>query len=164
LTGWWGHAAPFAFDRQFEPAGDIRRFLTGTQPIVSLALADLGLDIAARADIELVRAKSQALTDLFIELVETKCGGYGFDLASPRDPNQRGSQVSFAHPDGYPIMRALIDHGVIGDFRAPDTVRFGFAPLYLRYVDVWEAVETLSDIMARETWKRPEYSEREAVT
>ncbi|MEZ5681505.1 MAG: kynureninase [Erythrobacter sp.] len=164
LSGWWGHSAPFAFDRQFEPAADIRRFLTGTQPIISLSLAELGLDIATRADIDLVRAKSQALTGLFIQLVEERCAGFGFELATPRDPEARGSQVSFSHADGYPIMRALIDRGVIGDFRAPDTVRFGFAPLYLRYVDIWEAVETLMEIMAEEIWKRPEYSEREAVT
>ena len=164
LTGWWGHAAPFEFDRRYEPAGDIRRFLTGTQPVISMALAEQGLEIAARADIDLVRTKSQRLTDLFIHLVETQCSDHGFTLASPRNADARGSQVSFAHPEGYRIMRALIDRGVIGDFRAPDTVRFGFAPLYLRYRDVWDAARTLCEIMESEAWKAPQYSERDAVT
>lgn len=164
LTGWWGHSAPFAFDRDYAPHIGIRQFLVGTQPIVSMALAEVGLDIHLRADMTLVRAKSMALTDLFIRLVEERCAGHGFALASPRDAAGRGSQVSFTHSDGYPIMRALIDQGVIGDFRAPDIVRFGFTPLYVRYVDVWDAVELLSDIMTNEIWRRPEYHEREAVT
>ena len=164
LTGWWGHAAPFAFEPSYAPAGDIRQFLTGTQPIVSLSLAELGLDIACAADIRAVRAKSVALTDLFIRLVEQRCGDAGFGLASPRDAAVRGSQVSLTHPEGYTIMRALIDRGVIGDFRAPDIVRFGFAPLYVCYIDVWDAVDTLADIMASEAWRRPEYQVREAVT
>ena len=164
LSGWWGHAAPFDFDKRFEPAGDIRRFLTGTQPIISMALAEQGLEIAARADIEQVRTKSLRLTDLFIHLIETHCANHGFHLTSPRNAADRGSQVAFEHDEGYKIMRALIDRGVIGDFRAPDTVRFGFAPLYLRYVDVWDAAEILADIMAKDVRKNPEYGERDAVT
>ena len=164
LTGWWGHSAPFAFDRDYAPDNGIRQFLVGTQPIVSMALAEVGLDIHLQTDMRLVRAKSMALTDLFVRLVEERCAGHGFALASPREANARGSQVAFTHPQGYPIMRALIDQGVIGDFRAPDVVRFGFAPLYVRYVDVWDAVELLSDIMTNEVWRKPEYHEREAVT
>jgi kynureninase len=164
LTGWWGHSAPFAFDRDYAPDVGIRQFLIGTQPIVSMALADVGLDIHLQADMNLIRAKAMALTDLFIRLVEERCAGQGFTLASPREAGERGSQVSFTHPHGYPIMRALIDQGVIGDFRAPDIVRFGFAPLYVRYVDVWDAVELLTDIMTNGIWRKPEYHEREAVT
>lgn len=164
LTGWWGHAQPFAFEADYAPAQDIRQFLSGTQPIVSLSLAELGIDIARTADIAAVRAKSIALTDLFIALVEARCAGLGFGLASPRDAAHRGSQVALTHPEGYAIMRALIARGVIGDFRAPDVVRFGFAPLYLRYVDVWDAVEILRDVMASEAWRRPEHQARDAVT
>lgn len=164
LTGWWGHAEPFAFQPTYAPAGDIRQFLTGTQAIVSLSLAELGLDIAAAADIVAVRAKSMALTDLFIRLVEQRCSDAGFGVASPRDASQRGSQVSLTHPEGYAIMRALIDRGVIGDFRAPDIVRFGFAPLYVRYIDVWDAVDTLADIMTSGAWAEAKYHVREAVT
>lgn len=163
LTGWWGHAEPFAFQPTYAPAGDIRQFLTGTQPIISLSLAELGLDIACAADIGEVRKKSMALTDLFIRLVEQRCPGT-FGVASPRAAAERGSQVSLTHPEGYAIMRALIDRGVIGDFRAPDIIRFGFAPLYVRHVDVWDAVDALADIMTSAAWRRPEYQVREAVT
>lgn len=164
LTGWWGHADPFAFEPSYAPAGDIRQFLTGTQAIVSLSLAELGLDIACAADMSAVRAKSMALTDLFIQLVEQRCPDAGFGVASPRDASQRGSQVSLTHPQGYAIMRALIDRGVIGDFRAPDIVRFGFAALYVRYIDVWDAVDTLADIMISGAWAQAKFQVREAVT
>lgn len=164
VTGWWGHAAPFAFEPGYRPQGDIRQFLIGTQPIVSMALVETGLDIHLAADMAAIRAKAMALTDLFIALVEQRCAGRGFTLASPRDAAARGSQVSFAHADGYPIMRALIAAGVIGDFRAPDTVRFGFTPLYVRYADVWDAVERLVTIMDGDIWKLPEHQAREAVT
>lgn len=164
LTGWWGHAAPFAFDPDYAPHPGIRQFLTGTQPIVSLALAEIGLDLMLEADIAALRAKSIALSELFIRLVEERCGRYGFTLASPRDPAMRGSQVAFHHPEGYPVMRALIESGVIGDFRAPDIVRFGFAPLYVRYADVWDAADVLTEIMATEAWRAPRFQQREAVT
>ncbi|WP_439568686.1 kynureninase [Sphingopyxis sp.] len=164
VTGWWGHAAPFAFEPGYRPQGDVRQFLIGTQPIVSMALVETGLDIHRSADLAAIRAKSMALTDLFIQLVEQRCAGHGFSLASPRAAADRGSQVSFAHTDGYPIMRALIAAGVIGDFRAPDTVRFGFAPLYVRYADVWDAVDRLVTIMDDAVWQSPEHQAREAVT
>ena len=164
VTGWWGHAAPFAFEPGYRPQAGLRQFLIGTQPIVSMALVETGLDIHLSADMAAIRAKSMALTDLFIRLVEQRCAGHGFMLASPRDAAARGSQVSFAHADGYPIMRALIAAGVIGDFRAPDTVRFGFTPLYVGYADVWDAVERLVKIMDGEIWKLPELQAREAVT
>lgn len=164
ITGWWGHEAPFAFDAGYRPAPDIRQFLTGTQPIVSLSLVGAGLDLMRAADMAAVRAKSVALTELFIALVERRCARHGFTLASPRDARARGSHVSFAHPEGYAVMRALIDRGVIGDFRAPDIVRFGFTPLYVRHADVWDAVDVLADVMESGAWRDPRYHEREAVT
>ncbi len=164
VTGWWGHAAPFAFEPGYRPEKGLRQFLIGTQPIISMALVEAGLDIHLAADMAAIRAKSMALTDLFIALVEARCAGHGFTLASPRDAAARGSQVAFGHADGYPIMRALIAAGVIGDFRAPDTMRFGFAPLYVRYVDVWDAVERLGAIMDGGVWMSPEHQAREAVT
>lgn len=164
VTGWWGHAAPFAFEPGYRPQRDIRQFLIGTQPILSMALVETGIDIHLAADMAAIRAKSMALTDLFIRLVEERCAGHGFTLASPREAAARGSQVSFAHVEGYPIMRALIAADVIGDFRAPDTVRFGFTPLYVRFVDVWDAVDRLVAIMDGDIWKQSEYQAREAVT
>jgi kynureninase len=118
----------------------------------------------ARADIHKIREKSKTMGDLFIAAVEQKCNDYGFDIVSPRRADQRGSQVSLSHENGYAIVQALIERGVIGDFRAPDILRFGLTPLYLRYVDVWDAVDILSDIMAKEIWKAPKYSVRAAVT
>ena len=129
-----------------------------------MTLLEVGLDIHLSADMAAIRAKSMALTDLFIRLVEQRCAGHGFTLASPREAAARGSQVSFAHADGYPIMRALIAAGVIGDFRAPDTVRFGFTPLYVGYADVWDAVDRLVAIMDGEIWKLREHQVRDAVT
>jgi len=164
VTGWWGHAAPFEFEPDYRPQSDIRQFLVGTQPIVSMALVEAGLGVFLAADMAAIRAKSTALTDLFIRLVETRCSGHGFRLDSPREAQDRGSQVSFAHDHGFPIMRALIAAGVVGDFRAPDTVRFGFTPLYLRYTDVWDAVERLVAIMERGVWRNPEFQQRTAVT
>ncbi|MDH7972103.1 kynureninase [Sphingomonas sp. AR_OL41] len=164
ITGWWGHNAPFAFDPAYTPAPDIRQFLTGTQPIVSLSLTGVGLDLMCAADMAQVRAKSVALTELFIALVEQRCAKHGFTLISPRDAGDRGSQVAFAHRHGYEIMRAMIERGVVGDFRAPDIARFGFAPLYVRHVDVWDAVDVLTDVMDSGAWRDPRYAKREAVT
>ncbi|MEH6551622.1 MAG: kynureninase [Pseudomonadales bacterium] len=164
LTGWWGHAEPFAFERDYRPAQGIGQMLSGTQPIVSLALVEVGLDVFALADMKAVRKKSQALSQLFIDLVEARCAEYDFSLVSPRDAELRASQVSFAHQHGYPIVQALIASGVIGDFRAPDNMRFGFTPLYVRYVDVWDAVDRLVSIMTSASWQQPEFNKRSAVT
>ena len=153
LTGWWGHAEPFAFERDYRPTTGIGQMLSGTQPIVSLALVNVGLETFEQVDIRVLREKSMALGQLLIDLVKQRCGTYGFDLISPENAEQRGSHVSFAHENGYPIMKALVAAGVVGDFRAPDTVRFGIAPLYLRYTDIWDAVERLRHIMATETWQ-----------
>ncbi|TDV34812.1 kynureninase [Paraburkholderia caballeronis] len=164
LSGWWGHSAPFAMSPDYRPADDIGRFLCGTQPIVSMALVECGLDVFLQTDMQAIRRKSLALTDLFIELVETRCAGLGLELATPRGHAQRGSHVSFAHPHGYAVMQALIARHVIGDYREPHVLRFGFTPLYLRYADVWDAVETLRDVLANEQWRAPEFAARGAVT
>ena len=164
LTGWWGHDAPFAFDRDYRPASGIGRMLTGTQPILSMVAAEAGLDIAARAAPGPARAKSRALGELFQTLVEARLGDAGFTLGSPADPDERGGHIALEHPHGYPIMKALISRGVIGDFRAPTTMRFGFSPLYLRYTDIWDAVEILSSVMASELWRDPRFAAVDAVT
>ncbi len=164
LTGWMGHADPFSFVDEYMPAADIKRFLSGTPNVLSLVALDASLDIWSRVDLDLLRAKSVALCDLFIDLVEAQCANHGFTLASPREGRLRGSQVSFRHEDGYAIMQALIARGVIGDFRAPDIVRFGFTPLYTRYVDVWHAAEILYDIMETRAWDTPSFRTRAAVT
>jgi kynureninase len=164
LTGWWGHEDPFGFEQTYKPARGITQLLTGTQPIISLALAEVGIDIALQADIRLVREKSIQLTRYFIELIDEQCPDFGFKLASPREPTERGSQVSLQHEHAYPIMQALIEDGVIGDFRAPDCLRFGFSPLYTRYVDVWDAVKTLYGLMESARWKEQKYQTRRGVT
>ena len=164
LTGWWSHNAPFNFTRDYEIGAGISRMLCGTQPIISLSALEVGVDIMARADILKIRKKSQKMGDLFMGAVEQECADYGFGIASPRNADERGSQVSLTHANGYAIMQALIERGVIGDFRAPEILRFGFTPLYLRYVDVWDAVDILSDIMANQIWQDPKYHVRAAVT
>jgi kynureninase len=164
LRGWWGHASPFAFDHSFRPGDGIRPMLSGTQPILSMRALAGALDVWDDVDLDQMRAKSLALTDLFIALVEESCGRFGVTLAAPRDHAQRGSQVSFRHPHGYEVMQALIERGVIGDFRSPDYMRFGFAPLYLRYADVHAAASVLHDILADETWRAPRFAARSTVT
>jgi len=164
LTGWWGHDAPFAFERDYRPAPGIAQMLSGTQPILSMAAAEAGIDIAALAPMHEVRKKSSRMGDLFLALVEEICAAHAFHIACPRDARLRGSQVSLSHPHAYSIMRALIDRGVIGDFRAPDILRFGLTPLYLQYEDVWRAVTVLREVVDGEVWRRPEYAARLAVT
>ena len=164
LTAWWAHARPFAMEPGFVGATGVRRLLTGTQPIISMAVARCGLEIAARADLTAVREKSVALGELFVELVEQRCGDHPLQLVTPRDPDQRGSQVCLAHPDAYPVMQALIARGVVGDFRDPDVLRFGLAPLYLRHVDIWDAVEVLRDVLDTGDWADDRFRRRLAVT
>ncbi|MBZ9734491.1 kynureninase [Mesorhizobium sp. CA18] len=164
LSGWWGHARPFAFEQGYAAGTGIRRFLCGTQPVLSMRALKGALDMWNDVDIRAVRRKSVALTDLFIRLVEAKCGGFGLELESPRNGAERGSQVSFAHPHGYQVMRALIERGVIGDFRAPSTIRFGFTPLYVGYRDVWDAVEMLEDILRTGIWQDARFAVKTTVT
>lgn len=147
LTGWWGHANPFAMQPEFIPCTTIRSGLCGTQPTVSLSLVECGLDVFAKTDMAALRRKSLALTDLFIELVEQRCAAHPLELVTPREHAVRGSQVSFTHPHGYAVVQALIDKGVIGDYREPQIMRFGFTPLYIRFVDVYDAVEILARIL-----------------
>lgn len=169
LSGWLGHAAPFAFSPEYEAAAGMSRFICGTPPVLSLAALECGVDTVLAAEeyggLAAIRRKSIALTDLFIHLVDVRCAEYGLTLVSPRDGQARGSQVSLAHPTGgYAIMQALIARGVIGDFRAPDVLRFGFAPLYTRYVDVWDAVDRLRLVLAHGEWEEPRFNVRAAVT
>jgi len=147
LSGWWGHATPFAMAPAFAPIDGIGRALCGTQPIVSLALVECGLEIFEETDIDAIRAKSLALTDLFIELVEGRCAEHPLHLVTPREHARRGSHVSFTHPHGYAVMAALIARGVIGDYREPGIMRFGFTPLYTSFAEVWDAVEVLKQIL-----------------
>ena len=181
LAGWWGHAAPFEFTPDYSPAPGITRYLCGTQPILSMTALECGLDtvLAARplGGMDALRQKSLALTDLFIELVETRCAGHDLGLATPRKHAQRGSQVCLTRKTGaYAIVQALIKRGVIGDFRAgdpstssgrpgmPDILRFGFTPLYIGYEDVWNAVEHLKQVLETAEWQNPEFNKKNAVT
>ena len=169
LSGWLGHAAPFEFKTDYHPAKGIQRFVCGTPPVLSLAALECGLDVFWAAEayggIEALRQKSIALSTLFIELVEEHCLGQGLTLFTPRDTAQRGSQVSFSRATGgYAIMQALIARGVIGDFRAPDILRFGFTPLYTRYVDVWDAMVHLAQVLQTGEWREARFNQRAAVT
>jgi kynureninase len=163
LQGWMGHAEPFAFVDDYRPVRGISRFLTGTPSILSLAALAAGIasfnDIAMRD----LAAKSRSLSALFIAEVEARCGGT-VRLESLRDPVQRGSHVVFAHPDGYAVMQALIARGVIGDFRAPDLMRFGFAPLYNNHAEMVRAAEILADVLTTREWDQPRFRERAKVT
>jgi len=164
LSGWWGHARPFAFEQNFAGGEGIKRFLCGTQPILSLRALKGVLGVWDEVDMNALRRKSVALSDLFIQLVEAKCGQYGVVLETTRDSERRGSQVSFAHSNSYEVMQALIERGVIGDFRAPATLRFGFTPLYVGYRDVWQAAEVLEEILSSGSWKEARFAVRSTVT
>ena len=148
LNGWWGHERPFAFDLAFAPAPSIRRFQTGTMPILSLAGVETGVAITREAGIGALHAKAVGLSEFFIELIHSHLGPLGFELASPRDAGQRGSHISLRHPDGWRIVKAMVEHGkIIPDFREPDNLRFGFAPLYTSYTDVHTAVVRIAEIV-----------------
>ena len=163
LQGWMGHAEPFAFEADYRPAPGIAGFLTGTPSILALAALEAGLDSFADLAMADVEAKSQALLDLFISETELRCGAE-VTLTSPRDPARRGSHASFAHAHGYAVIQALIERGVTGDFRAPDLMRFGFAPLYNSFEDAWRAADTLADILATRAWDEPRFLKRSKVT
>jgi kynureninase len=152
LSGWWGHANPFAMAPDFAPTQGIGRALCGTQPVTSLAMVECGLDVFAQTSMQAVRAKSLALTDLFIALVEQRCPNHPLGLVTPRAHARRGSQVSYTHPHGYAVMQALIARGVIGDYREPEIMRFGFTPLYTSFADVWDAVDILKRILDEQAY------------
>jgi kynureninase len=175
LAGWWGHAEPFAFTPDYRPASGINRYLCGTQPVLSMAALECGLDtFAAAAELggmQALRAKSLALTDLFIALVEQRCSGHGLGLATPRNHAERGSQVCLTRQTGgYAIVQALLARGVIGDFRAgdggkhTDILRFGFAPLYVGFEDVWRAVGHLREVLETAEWTQAQFNQKHAVT
>lgn len=164
LRGWMGHAAPFAFTDDYVPAPGISRFLAGTPPILSLAALEAGVETFASVNMDQVWAKSVALFDLFFELVEGSCVGFGLECISPRNPGLRGSHISYRHPHAFEICQALIEAGVIGDFRAPDVIRFGLTPLYLSYSDIREAVQRLRNILQSESWREPRFAVRGKVT
>jgi len=175
LAGWWGHAAPFDFTPDYRPAPGIARFLCGTQPILSMTALECGLDTVLAAQplggMAALRAKSLALTDLFIELVEARCAGHGLGLATPRDHARRGSQIGLTRSEGaHAIVQALIARGVIGDFRAGngdrhlDILRFGFTPLYIGFEDVWQAVEQLRQVLETGEWQEARFNQKQAVT
>jgi kynureninase len=163
LAGWMGHAAPFAFVDDYQPADGIARVLCGTPSVLAMAALDCGVATFDGVEMAAVRAKSMALSSLFLDRLEARLPGV-FALVSPRRAEERGSHVSLAHPQGYEIMAALIEAGVIGDFRAPDRLRFGFTPLYLSHAEVFDAVEILARIIEQETWRAPRFAVRQAVT
>jgi len=164
ISGWMGHVAPFAFDAEFVPAQGMRRMLSGTPPIVALAPLAASLDIWHDVDLQLVREKSVAQSELFLRLVENQCADPELCLASPRNSELRGSHLAYRHPQSYAVMQALIADGVIGDFRDPDVMRFGFTPLYSRFVDVWDAATAVCRVLNVGGWSDPRFQRRAAVT
>ena len=175
LSGWMGHASPFAFTTDYEPAPGVARYVSGTPGVIATAALECGVDTVLAAEpyggMAALREKSLRLTRLFADLVEERVPG--FVLESPRDDDQRGSQVCLTRPDGaYEIVQALVARGVVGDFRAgdgtpgglPDILRFGVTPLYTRFVDVWDAVEHLRQVMDADEWRDARFSQRLAVT
>jgi kynureninase len=161
LTGWLGHAAPFEFAADYRPAEGIEAMRVGTPPILSMSALDAAIDVFDGIDLNRVKAKADALFELFV--TEVKAQAPDLELVTPTDPARRGTQVSFRFSEGYAAMQALIARGVIGDFRGPDIMRFGLTPLYLRYADVWRAASILSQVMRRREWDRPEYRVRSKV-
>lgn len=156
LTGWMGHASPFDFSTQYARAAGIRQMLCGSPPILSMVALEVGVDLLLEVDLAEVRRKSIQLTGLFMERVDERCREHHFTVLTPREPKYRGSQVALAHPHGSEIIEAMFHRGVVADFRPPDLLRFGFAPLYTRYTDVWDAVETLHAILENGLWNQGE--------
>jgi kynureninase len=164
LQGWFGHARPFALEEEFEPAPGVVRGQCGTPPILSLAALEVGCDLLLEADLEQVADKGRRLGEVFLALVNERCPDLGLELASPADADQRGSQLCWRHPQAHALCQALIERGIVGDFRDPDILRFGLSPLILRYQDLWTAVEALRDLLVTEAWNDPRFHQRQAVT
>lgn len=164
LAGWFGHARPFDFAQQYTPASGAARFLCGTNPVIGLSVLSRALDIFEGVSLSEIRSRSTQLTGLFIEGVDRHLSAHGFALASPRDAARRGSHVSLRHPHGYGVMQELAKRKFIGDFRMPDYMRFGFAPLYNTPDDVHALIDTLDQIMATRAWDKPEYQQRRDFT
>lgn len=164
LSGWLGHRRPFAFEPDYAPALGIDRFQCGTPPILSLAALDAGLAAFDGVELGKIRHKSIALGELFLELVEPRLTDWEMEVVSPRRAEERGSQISLRHHQGYAVIQALISRGVIGDFRVPDVLRFGLTPLYQRFVDVWNLVEHLDRVMTTRAYDEPRFRRKKAVT
>jgi len=162
VTGWFGHTQPFAFADDYVPAASIDRFMSGTPPILGLAALECGVDLMLEADMRALAAKGQALCDLFIEQVDGM--GLELNLVTPRDPARRGSHVSYRHPHAYAVMQALIARGVIGDYREPEVIRFGFAPLYNTFTETWHAAEALGEVLTSGAWDKEAFRVRARVT
>ena len=164
LVGWWGHAKPFAFDEKFVPASGIRRFQTGTQPMLNMVALDAAMDAYKGVSMEKLYAKDRKQCQMFAELAEARCGKFGITVAGSRQWGERGSHVCLAHDQAYAVMQALIARGVVGDFRAPNLMRFGFTPMYVSYADVFDAVEHLHEVLAKKLWNRKKFLAKKAVT
>ena len=164
LSGWFGHANPFKFSDDYEPADNVRQLLTGTTGVLGASALEAGVDLMLEADADAMYAKGRKLSSLFQGLVAAQCSGYGLELASPSDASERGAHISYRHEHGYAIMQNLIDRGVIGDFRAPDYMRFGFSPLFMRYADLDTAVAVMRDILELRSYENPKYQAVNAVT
>ena len=164
LTGWMGHIQPFEFAANYWPANDIRKYICGTPPIIAYKAIESGLSVFEQVSMNMIRKKSIQLSEMFIQLMLQECIKFGFKLISPRNAEQRGSQVSFTHGNGFSIMQTLISHSVVGDFRQPNILRFGFSPLYMRFKDVWDAVICLREIMQTKEWQSEQFNKRGYVT
>lgn len=164
LTGWMGHRAPFQFDNEYQPSKGVSHFLSGTPNILSLAGLDAAMDAFSGVDMGDIRNKSIALSELFLRLVSEAESLTNLECISPLDAQQRGSQLSFAHPQAHAICQALIAQDVVADFRAPNIVRFGFTPLYQRFADIWQAVKILNQVVSSERYLKAEFQQRQKVT
>ena len=164
LTGWLGHIKPFDFEVEYKPANDINKFICGTPPIIAYKAIESGLEIFKDLSIIEIREKSIKLSEMFIQLIQQECTEFGFMLFSPKNSDQRGSQISFLHENAYSIIQALISHGIIGDYREPNVMRFGISPLYMRFEDVWNAITCLREIMQTGEWQSEKFKNKNYVT
>jgi len=164
LTGWLGHIKPFDFEVEYKPANDINKFICGTPPIIAYKAIESGLEIFKDLSIIEIREKSTKLSEMFIQLMKQECTEFGFTLFSPKNSEQRGSQISFLHENAYSIIQALISHGIIGDYREPNVMRFGISPLYMRFEDVWNAITCLREIMQTGEWQSEKFKKKNYVT
>ncbi len=164
LSGWLGHAAPFAFEPHYRPAAGIKRAICGTPSVIAMSILDASLDVLLEAGIDRIHAKSQKLMDVFAKLVDTRCADIGMTLISPREHAKRGSHLSYSHPHGYELTQALRERRVVPDFRAPDLIRLGFTPLTMSFANVWDAVDHFAAIWREGTWREPRHAVRAAVT
>lgn len=164
ITGWWGHAEPFLFEMKYRPAAGLDQTLTGTQHILSMAVAEAGIDSILKSDISLIREKSKALTTLYMHLMSQRCGDFAFTTVSPAESGIRGSHVSYEHENAYEIVKCLLENGLVADYREPHLFRMGFSPLTTRFVDVWNSVSLIEDVMRSGAWMDLRFSAKSFVT